>query len=147
MELYSEIMLKGLQSVRNDIKSTFDALMIEQEPTIREWIRNRWLLGKRPDGSLIGIYGDFFYAENKFEQHNKQAGFGQVDLILTGTLWKGIEIFNTSQGIEIDSTDIKFGNIAQKYGIDNFNITPKETEQLIDEISTATIELLYQKYL
>ena len=147
MELYSEIMLKGLQSVKNDIKPTFDALMIENESTIRNWIRSRWLLGKRPDGTLIGLYKDFFYAEDKFQQYNSQAGFGQVDLIQTGALWKGIEIFNTIQGIEIDSTDIKFGDIAQKYGIDNFNITPEETNQLIDEISTATIELLYQKYL
>jgi hypothetical protein len=145
MNLYSEILVKDLNSIKSNIDSTFNALMVEQESDIRYMIYQRWLLGKRPDGTRIGVYRDLEYQEFKYFK-NPLAG-GEVDLIDTGALWKGIEIFNTSKGIEIFSTDSKYNEIAEKYGDDNFNITDKEEQELIDEISTLTIELLYKKYL
>jgi len=145
MELYSEILVKDLNSVKSNIDSTFNSLMIEQESEIRNLIHKRWLLGKRPDGTRIGVYRDTKYKDFKYFK-NPLAG-GEVDLIDTGALWKGIEIFNTSKGIEIFSSDWKYNEISEKYGDDNFNITDKEEQELIDEISTLTIELLYKKYI
>jgi len=144
MELYSDILAKDLKNVKINIDSTFNALFLEQEPNIRELIHKRWLLGKRPDGTKIGVYRDTEYKDFKYFK-NPLAG-GEVDLIDTGALWKGIEIFNTSKGIEIFSSDWKYSEISLKYGEDNFNITDKEEQELIDEISTLTIELLYKKY-
>ena len=146
MELYSDLLVKGLQQVRNDIVPTFDAYFYEKEPIIRQLIKQRWLLGKKPDGSLIGKYRDFEYADAK-EQVNPMAGFGNVDLIDTGNLWRKIEIFKQGDSFEIFSTDSKFNKIADKYGDENFNITDKEEEELINEISIKTIELLYSKYI
>lgn len=144
MQLYSEILLNKLKTVRQEIKPTFDALFIGKENEIRTMIRNRWTLGKKPDGTRIGVYRDSEYQEYKYFK-NPFAG-GEVDLIDSGDLWRGIEIFNQSDGIEIFSTDWKFDKIAEKYGDENFNLTPIETELLIDEIQTLTLELIYKKY-
>jgi len=123
MDLYSEILLKGIVNVKEDFKPTFDALFIEKEPIIREWIYKRWLLGVKPDGTQIGLYIDYDYAEYKYEFRSKEAGFQCVDLVDTGDLWRRIEIFTEKQGVEIESTDEKFLKIAEKYGFENFNIT------------------------
>jgi hypothetical protein len=137
MQLYSEILLNNLKTVRKEIKPTFDALFIGKENEIRTMIKN-------PDGTRIGVYRDAEYQEYKYFK-NPFAG-GEVDLIDSGDLWRGIEIFNEKDGIEIFSTDWKFNKIAEKYGDENFNLTPIETELLIDEIQTLTLELIYKKY-
>jgi hypothetical protein len=144
MQLYSEILLNNLKTVRKEIKPTFDALFIGKENEIRTMIKNRWTLGKKPDGTRIGVYRDDEYQEYKYFK-NPFAG-GEVDLIDSGDLWRGIEIFNERDGIEIFSIDWKFNKIAEKYGDENFNLTPIETELLIDEIQTLTLELIYKKY-
>jgi len=120
-------------------------LFLDKEPIIRDLIYRRWLLGKKPDGSLIGVYRDAEYQEYKYFK-NPQAN-AHVDLIDTGALWKGIELFNTKDGIEIFSTDEKYSEISFKYGDENFNITEQETNSLIDEISNLTLQLLYKKYI
>jgi hypothetical protein len=144
MKLYTEILLKGLKTTKENIKPTFDAFFIEKEPQIRYLIYTRWLLGKRPDGRSIGVYFSEDYREYKYFK-NPLAG-ASVDLIDTGSLWKHIEIFNESDGIEIISTDEKFEKIIDKYGSDNFNITDAQEEEIINEISIKTIEYLYKKY-
>lgn len=146
MELYSDLLVKNLQKVRNDITPTFDAYFYEKEPIIRQLIKERWLLGKRPDGSEIGEYHSTKYAQEKYKQNSK-AGLFNVDLIDTGELVSAIKISLFSEGFEIFSTDSKFNKIADKYGEDNFNITDKEEEELISEISQKTIEYLYSKYI
>jgi len=145
MELYSTLLLKNLQKVKSNIDITFNAFFLQKEPIVRNLIYRRWLLGKKPDGSLIGFYRDQEYREDKYFK-NPLAG-GGVDLILTGDLWRAIELFPTKEGIEIFSTDWKFEDIADKYGYVNFNITEKEKEILINEISVITIEFLYKKYI
>jgi hypothetical protein len=144
MKLDTEILLKGLKTTKENIKPTFDAFFIEKEPQIRYLIYTRWLLGKRPDGRSIGVYFSEDYREYKYFK-NPLAG-ASVDLIDTGSLWKHIEIFNESDGIEIISTDEKFEKIIDKYGSDNFNITDAQEEEIINEISIKTIEYLYKKY-
>jgi hypothetical protein len=144
MDLYSEILLKDLKRVKEDIKPTFDAYFLQKEPQIRYLIYTRWLLGKRPDGRRIGVYFSEEYREYKYFK-NPLAG-ADVDLIDTGDLWKNIEIFNESDGIEIISTDEKFEKIIDKYGADNFNITDAQEEEIINEIQIKTIEYLYNKF-
>lgn len=145
MQLYTDILLRGLNSIRQEVKPTFDAFFYEKEDYIRNTIRNRWLLGIKPDGSRIGVYYDNEYQEYKYFK-NPQAG-GEVDLTLTGDLGRAIEIFNTPNGFEIFSKDWKFEDIAEKYGYINFNITENETDQIINEISSITLVYLYKKYI
>ena len=157
MQLYSEILLNNLKTVRQEIKPTFDALFIGKENEIRTMIKNRWTLGKKPDGTRIGYYSQSstfevnikagFKRYSPFKHDlNPFAGDGVVDLTLTGSLGNKIELFNEGYKIEIYSSDLKYDEIVEHYGIENFNLTPLETELLIDEIQTLTLELIYKKY-
>jgi hypothetical protein len=157
MQLYSEILLNNLKTVRKEIKPTFDALFIGKENEIRTMIKNRWTLGKKPDGTRIGFYSKSSSFEinrkagfNKYSpfkhELNPLAGAGIVDLTLTGSLGNKIELFNEKYRIEIFSTDLKYEEIIKHYGEENFNLTPIETELLIDEIQTLTLELIYKEY-
>src|SRR5690606_4038083 len=107
------------------------------ESEIRQLIKSRWKLGKRPDGSLIGFYRDVDYAIFK-QQINSVAG-GDVDLTLTGSLGDRIKVILQSKGIEIYSDDWKFEQISTKYGIDNFNITEEQENKLLDEIMKEVV--------
>ena len=115
------------------IQDLVDYQLHENEKWIREKIRNRWALGKKPDGSIIGLYRSEDYAEDKYKQNSK-AGFGNVDLTLTGSLWRGIQISGFNDEYEVFSSDSKYEDITEKYGYYNFNITEDEKELLFNKI-------------
>lgn len=109
---------------------------------ILDLVRDRWLRGKRPDGSLIGEYKDFGYELLK-RQQNPLAG-GNVDLTLDGGLNKGLFI-NQIRGslFNIFSSDEKAVLIAEKYGLDNYNITPEETILVLERAKDNVFIELY----
>ena len=114
------------QSVENIVQKEY----LNKESWIRTTIRDRWKIGRQPNGDLIGFYASESYALDK-NKSNSLAGFGNVDLVLTGSLWKGIQIDFTSQTqAEVFSTDEKFDDISEKYGDWNFNLSVKEKEWL-----------------
>ena len=115
---------------------------LNNENWIRETIKDRWKTGKTPNGDLIGFYRSEPYALDKNKQ-NSFAGFGNVDLILTGSLWKGIQIDFTSQTqAEVFSTDSKFDAISEKYGDYNFNLSVKEQEWLDEMIFNEVLSIM-----
>ena len=130
--------LKELKNQIRRIEDNIDIQMHENESWIRESIKDRWLLGKKPDGSLIGLYGSESYALDKFKD-NSGAGFGNVDLTLTGSLGKGIQINGFNSQYEVFSTDSKYEDISDKYGEYNFNITPEERELLFNRILSVVL--------
>lgn len=133
-----------LTPVRVELKSQIATLQSlvnqeiqQKESWIRKTIRNRWLLGVDPDGNKIGVYRSGEYAEFKGGLNSK-AGFGQVDLTLTGALGRGIKVKGFNDQIEVFSTDEKFDDIASKYGDYNFNLSEEKKKELFDEVM-ATI--------
>lgn len=110
-----------------------DYQLHENEAWIRQKIRDRWALGLKPNGDIIGLYRSEDYAEEKYRQNSK-AGFGNVDLTLTGSLWRGIQISGFNDEYEIFSSDSKYDEITDKYGDYNFNITEEEKQHLFDKI-------------
>lgn len=143
MATYLDSYYSKLKSSTQNIESEILSLLVDREPEIREFIKSRWKLGKRPDGSLIGFYRDVDYAIFK-QQINSAAG-GDVDLTLTGSLGDRIKVILQSKGIEIYSDDWKFEHIAIKYGIDNFNITEEQENELLDEIMAQVIINAFNK--
>ena len=118
------------------------------EAEIRQTIRDRWLLGKDPDGNEIGIYSrSAFGAEYAFFKNkiNPSAGVGNVDLTLTGALGKGIKVKPLGGDFEIFSTDSKFDEIADKYGDYNFNISEDEKKVLFDKIMANVLNEIMDK--
>ena len=130
---YISPIAKEVKSQINQIENLVDIELHNEEDWIRDTIKKRWLLGKRPDGSLIGLYRSEDYANYKF-QENSKAGFGNVDLTLTGALVRGIRISGFNDEYEIYSEDIKYSDIVDNYGDYNFNISESEKEQLFERI-------------
>lgn len=66
-------------------------------------------------GRLIGQYKNKSYARKKFAQ-NSEAGYGNVDLTLTGDYANAIFIDVLASTIVIGSTDSKADILGKKYG-------------------------------
>jgi hypothetical protein len=120
--------------------------MHENEKWIRKTIRNRWKLGKTPEGGVIGLYRSEIYADYKYGE-NPNAGFGNVDLTLTGALGRGIRISGFNEEYEIYSEDSKYEDIKDKYGEYNFNISEQEQIELFKRIVNAVnLKILQETY-
>lgn len=77
--------------------------------------QGQMIRGKMPDGSQIGAYQSPFYAEFK-NLRNPLAGFGVVDLNLTGDYYKGMILTGKYPNYEIISKDGKAQELESKYG-------------------------------
>lgn len=137
MATYLDSYYSKLNSSTQNIESEILSLLVDREAEIREFIKSRWKLGKRPDGDIIGLYRDSNY--QIFKSNMNSLSGGTVDLTLTGSLGDRIKVILQSKGIEIISTDSKFDEIYTKYGIDNFNITEEQENKLLDEIMKEVV--------
>lgn len=93
------------------------------------------LHGKREDGSLIGKYASRDYAASKYME-NSLAGFGNIDLILTGAFKNGIFYKYLADGLLIDSNGKeKEGgfDLLQHYGDDVLGFTNESKEKIYPE--------------
>lgn len=75
------------------------------------------MAGKRPDGRKIGTYIDKSYSAFK-NQINPLAGYGNVDLIVTGQFVNSFFVKPFGLGFIFDATDRKRGNLLGRYGGD-----------------------------
>lgn len=131
---YLEEISKEVKFINDDMQSIIDFAMQENEDEIRKWIAERWLTGKTPNGDLIGMYRGEDYAEYK-NALNSYAGFGNVDLTLSGAMSRNIIITNFNNGdYEVSSTVSYYQEIIDKYGDLNFNITDNQKNLLFDNI-------------
>jgi len=134
--------LKGidLQQIIIDVFKTFELRIIRQNVIQLE-------KGFDSKGEPIGEYKNFSYAKKKYAQNSK-AGFGNMDLILTGDFVAGIFIEFTSDSLIFDSKNkVKEGgeggvDLLKNYGDDVLglsndgfeNLKPKIQEELIKKI-------------
>ena len=134
-------------NVENDIEQYYNNEFKRIFPKIKKTIRERWKKGETPSGNKIGLYAWYSYSLFK-EEMNPLAGFGIVDLTLTGNLGENITFGILSENeYQIFSIDEKYNHIIEKYGEWNFNITEQETEQIVQEITTKIVtELLKKAY-
>lgn len=143
MATFLDSYLSKLEKAKNNIESDVLSLLMERESEIRAMIKQRWLLGRRPDGSLIGFYRDVNYAI--FKQTINPSAKGDVDLILSGDLVNNIKTVLGKNKIEILSSDYKFEEISLKYGLENFNITEEEENELLDGIMAEVVTNIFKE--
>lgn len=134
---YEHIAFKVSQ---NDIEVLFDKLFEQYLPKIKKLIKDRWLLGKKPNGDLIGFYASDTYERYKYFEISDKAGYGKIDLTLTGSLGDKIDISIIDAGeYEIFSRDNKYDEIVENFGEYNFNITDKERDNIVAEITKKVV--------
>ena len=143
---YLTPILKKVKSGINKVPDFIDFEIHKKEDLIKKWITDRWKLGLTPDGDIIGIYRSEDYADIKYSLSNS-AGFGNVDLTLTGALGRGIKVSGFNNEYEIFSSDQKYEDITEKYGYANFNITDNQREELFKILFDIVLnQILQQSY-
>ena len=80
--------------------------------------------GKKSTGGGIGHYASLEYAQMKSAM-NSEAGFGNVDLILTGSFNQKMEMSASGDTFKIDSADEKSTSLQLWYGTDVFGLHPE----------------------
>lgn len=71
---------------------------------------------------------------------------GNVDLTLTGALGRGLTVKKrNNKEYEIFSTDSKFEKISDKYGIENFNMSKEQTNELFNTLYLKAFEIYLKK--
>lgn len=118
-------------------------LIIFKQEQIVNNVRTRWLFGKDPNGDIIGTYRSQTYRAFKVVANSKAGGL--VDLTLTGSLGNKLKVKKKgSLNYEIFSTDSKYEMIADKYGIEQFNLSQDQQKQLFDELYIEAINQYMQ---
>src|SRR5690606_23943643 len=132
MATFLDSYIDKMEKAKNSLEDNILSMIVDRESEIRQLIKSRWILGKRPDGGLIGYYRDIDYAIFK-QKINPKAG-GYVDVILTARLSNNIKTILNGKNMEVVSSDYKFEKIALTHWVDNFNITEEEEKVLLDSI-------------
>lgn len=105
-----------LQAVFNfDLeKITIETMVITEDEFIMLQKENLQY-GLKGSGEKIGLYRNEDYANLKHSM-NARAGFGNVDLKLTGDFYAGIGTHISKEGFLIESSDEKAAMLEKKYG-------------------------------
>jgi hypothetical protein len=136
-------LLNKAKTEKNQIPQLLGTLILFNSENLVEGIRKRWLFGKDPNGGIIGNYSNSPMGRDyqSFKvSFNPNAG-GTVDLTLTGALGKGLTFRKRSNTeYEILSTDWKFDKIADKYGLEQFNLDEQQRKELFDMLTFYAYE-------
>lgn len=98
-------------------------------------------------GKKIGKYKNKSYRKKKFEM-NVLAGYGNVDLRLTGIFQKSIKLYFFSKSFFFTSSDSKTKKLTGKYGEDIFGLNPKSRKPVIkDTVAPNATEVIKNKIL
>lgn len=126
-----------------DISQLIEEEILERTDEIVQGVREQWEQGVRPDGTIIGTYKSFAYRSEKIAM-NPNAG-GNVDLILTGELNSKLTVNPLREGFfTIFSNDSKASMIAQKYGLDVYNLNDGEKNRILDLAANKAVERAFE---
>jgi len=117
-----------------DVIKILDEVISENEKELLELYQDIQLqLGKDGTGNEIGFYNDVLYATEKNKQ-NPKAGFGNVDLKLTGKFYDEMVIQQTSDFYQITSFVDYLPDIVKKYGMEWAGWNEETKAVLIEKI-------------
>lgn len=122
-------------------------IILSDQETLKEEKINEFEKGLRPDNKRIGGYQSGEYAHLK-NQINPFAGFGNVDLIYTGSFVSKLFVRPYySRAFLFDSSDSKTGNLIGKYGLDIMGINKEWFNKRQKDIYRLTLSVELQKIL
>lgn len=136
-------LLSKAKSEKNQIPQLIGTLILFNSETLVDGIRKRWLFGKDPNGGIIGNYSNSPMGRDyqAFKVSFNPNANGYVDLTLTGSLGRGLTFRKKNNTeFEIFSTDSKFEKIADKYGLEQFNLDEQQRNDLFDMLTLYAYE-------
>jgi hypothetical protein len=124
------------------MESLVSEIVLSDKERLKEQKISEFERGLRPNENRIGGYQNGEYANEK-NQMNPLAGFGNVDLIYTGSFSSKLFLKSTNPRLFIfDSTDNKTDNLVGKYGLDILGLNQEWFEKRQKDIYRYT--LVYQ---
>lgn len=136
-------LLNKAKAEKNQIPQLLGTLILFNSSEIIDGIKRRWLFGKDANGDIIGQYRNSEYQAFKVSYNSKANGY--VDLTLTGALGNALTISKRSDTeYQIFSTDWKYGHIADKYGLQNFNLDEPQRIELFEMLTYFALEEYYK---
>ena len=135
---YQKILSRA-KNEKASINQTIGTLIIFHKEEIVNKVRTRWVLGKDPNGGIIGTYRNKDYRAFKVVANSKANGL--VDLTLTGALGNKLTVRKKgNKEFEIFSTDWKFEHISEKYGLEQFNLSAEQQQDLFNMLFVKVLE-------
>lgn len=112
-----------------DMVTTTSQIMKDNEQDVVELNRQQLLEGVNRENDGVGEYRSPSYALMK-ERMNPRAGFGNVDLKLSGSFYDNFHLAIDSTEYAIFSTDWKTNKLMGKYGVEIFGLSPESRLKL-----------------
>lgn len=139
-------LLNSLQTETSEskLKQLISNVIMMNSAEVLNMVKGRLKYGESVNGGSIGTYKSEEYAVFK-NKMNPLAGFGNVDLFLTGELTDNITTRRKGDRIEIISTDEKYSKIAKKYGAYEFGLTDEQMHEFLQECYHIALESLINR--
>ena len=120
-----------LEQLKSKFKSIDFGKLIEDSVVatkgdLIEYQRGQMLHGLNSSGSTIGKYRSKDYARRKANM-NPVAGYGNVDLKLTGEFQRNLNVRFFARSFFLFSTDSKMKKLTEKYGDVIWGLSPSYT--------------------
>lgn len=126
------------------VQAIHDAVIDDPKP-FTALQREQMTKGINSEGNKIGRYGSKAYADKKFRLSQK-AGYGNVDLKLTGAFQDDIVVLPDETGLIITSYDDKLVDLGAKYGDDLiFGLSYEYREEYVESFLMFAINHRLQK--
>jgi hypothetical protein len=125
--------IENLKAV--DFEDVIKGVMSDTQTELVTAQQKQMLSGKTATGGKIGKYKSKSYRKFKFSM-NVLAGYGNVDLRLTGEFQRNIKVYFFSRAFFFKSTDEKNQKLTQDYGEDIFGLNDKSSNSYIKETLT-----------
>jgi hypothetical protein len=124
-------MMRRFQSV--DLRNEVPKIIERTAPVIEQMIQEQLNDGVDNSGSKLPQYKSLKYAQKKYKL-NKKPGFGNPDLNLTGSHYKGLRVKVRKTEFDIDSADSKSDKLENQYGEGIHGLTDKNKQIYIDGV-------------
>lgn len=127
--------VRSLQQIQRQLPALAIQVLKEHTAEIEDAVREQHLAGESTaaQDEPLGIYRNPLYARMK-HMMNSAAGYGVVDLELTGAFHDSIRVTVTRSGVTITASDPKTKELLEKYGDDILNLNAERRQQFIDDI-------------
>lgn len=140
-EMSRRLIKISLQDLQKEVQNLVET---DRNRELRKAKINELDFGLRPDRNKIGSYASNDYAHKK-NNINALAGFGNVDLILTGAWSNSLFPIKKGNGFFFDSSNDKNAELIAKYGLDILGLNQKTFDKIQKEIYAKEIFLYIKK--
>ncbi len=139
-------LINNLEEIVNNLNPILAESVSNTDSALLDVHADQLKHGKSGSGERIGKYKNKQYRRKKFDM-NPLAGYGNVDLKLTGEFQRERRVVVFSDSYAITSLDSKTDQLVEKYGDIIFNLSPVYQKQYVNTAFRAAAFAEFKKQL